>query len=844
MSKRAFDVVVAAVGLALTWPVFLVLAALIKLDTRGPVFFRQERVGRDGRLFRIYKFRTMVDRAYALGPRLTQKRDPRITRVGLILRWLKLDELPQLINVLVGDMSFVGPRPEDPHFVALYSPAQRQVLAVRPGIVGPSQIAGRDETEMYPEGVDTERYYIEHILPQKLATDLAYVRRASLACDLRMLLGGIAVTVFGSVKPKYLRQARQKLGFAALDLGLSLLPYLVAWGLKFDWRVTPEAMPYLGVALAAIILVRPLVFAYFGLYQNILKYFGTSDFAAVVKAVTVGSAIITGALLITGFGRHSRAVLVIDWMLLIVVLFGYRLWLRARAVGAPGERAPAIIAGAHDMGEELARQLIRNPSLPYAPVGFVDDDLLKQNALIHGVRVLGTVHDLPALARLKNARMVLIPSPVDGSGDAGVEAVIARCRQARLDYRVLPALDHLLNGTVGLDGPGAPPASGAGHAGGANGTAGNGAAADHADHAEAPGAGERRRTPRRDGSTIVLVTGGAGYIGSWLTRKLLDRDYRVRVLDSFLYGDQGLRDIMGHPRLELIEGDIRHLGTVARAAKGVSGVIALAALVGDAACDLDPEETMATNFESVRLLADVCRRHEVPRLVFASSCSVYGANSDLVLNEGSWLNPVSLYARTRIDSEEYLLRHADDLGVVVLRLATVFGLSPRMRFDLLVNTLTLHAMVNRKMMVFGGGQWRPNLHVQDAAEAFICGLEAPGARVHRGIFNVGANENNHTIREVAEMVRRHVPEAEMEIKTEQGDRRDYRVAFDKIRQVLGFQPRFTVEDGIREIADALAAGRIENPFDDVYHNYRHLKLHARPPALQTARRGPAAVAAR
>jgi nucleoside-diphosphate-sugar epimerase/lipopolysaccharide/colanic/teichoic acid biosynthesis glycosyltransferase len=834
MSKRALDVVVAALGLLLVWPVLVLLAALIKLDSSGPVFFRQERIGRDGRTFRIFKFRTMVNRAYTLGPRLTQKRDPRITRVGVILRWLKLDELPQLINVLVGDMSLVGPRPEDPHFVAMYTAEQRDVLRVRPGIVGPSQILGRDETEMYPEGADTERFYVEHILPQKLATDLEYVRRAGLLYDLRLLLGGLAVTVLGSIKPKYFRLARRKLPFVALDVALSLLTYLVAFGLKFDWTWPPGAGSYLALTGALILLVRPVCFVYFGLYQNILKYLGTAEFVGVVKAVTLGTMLVTGGLFITKFSDHSRAVLVIDWLLLIVALFGYRLYLKARSEGHSTPRTPALIVGAHDTGEELARQLIRNAALPYEPVGFLDDDLAKQGAVIHGVRVMGTVHDLPHVARLKNARMVLIPCAVEPEVHENLELVIDRCREARVDYRVLPALEHFLNGANGAaNGAGATDASAA--AGNGHGAANGGL--------PSPEDMERARPRRREEQT-VLVTGGAGYVGSWLTRKLLDRGYRVRVLDSFLYTDHGLTEIVGHPRLELIEGDIRHLGTVARAAKDVSGVIALAALVGDAACDLDPEETMGTNFESVRVLVDVCRRQGVPRLVFASSCSVYGANSDLVLNEGSWLNPVSLYAKTRIQSEEVLLRHAEEVGVVILRLSTVFGLSPRMRFDLLVNTLTLHAVANRKMLVFGGNQWRPNLHVQDAAEAFIVGLEAPAERAERGIFNVGANKNNHTILEVAEMVRPHVPSAEIEIKTEQGDRRDYRVAFDKIHQVLGFKPRFSVEDGIREIADALTSGRIRDPFADVYHNYRYLKQVTRVPTPETSRRVAATVAAR
>ena len=150
MSKRICDLMLAGVGLLLSWPLLLVLAVLIKLDSRGPVFFRQERIGKDGQPFQLFKFRTMVDNACSLGPRLTQKRDPRVTRIGQILRWLKLDELPQLMNVLKGEMSLVGPRPEDPHFVRLYTPEQRAVLTVRPGIVGPSQILGRDELDLYP----------------------------------------------------------------------------------------------------------------------------------------------------------------------------------------------------------------------------------------------------------------------------------------------------------------------------------------------------------------------------------------------------------------------------------------------------------------------------------------------------------------------------------------------------------------------------------------------------------------------------------------------------------------------------------------------------------------------
>ena len=184
-AKHIVDFVLALIGVICVLPVIILVAICIKLDSPGAIFFRQTRVGRDGKLFQICKFRTMIDGAYAMGSRLTVKRDPRITRLGKLLRWSKLDELPQLFNVLRGEMSLIGPRPEDPHFVKLYTPAQRRVLALRPGIVGPSQIQGRDEVEDYPEGIkDTERYYVEHILPPKLERDLEFVRTTTFWADL------------------------------------------------------------------------------------------------------------------------------------------------------------------------------------------------------------------------------------------------------------------------------------------------------------------------------------------------------------------------------------------------------------------------------------------------------------------------------------------------------------------------------------------------------------------------------------------------------------------------------------------------------------------------------------
>ncbi|GIW43750.1 MAG: UDP-glucose 4-epimerase [Candidatus Binatia bacterium] len=326
---------------------------------------------------------------------------------------------------------------------------------------------------------------------------------------------------------------------------------------------------------------------------------------------------------------------------------------------------------------------------------------------------------------------------------------------------------------------------------------------------------------------LVLVTGGAGYIGSHVVRKLLERGYRVRVLDKFLYGERGLADLQGNRGLEIRFGDICHIRDVVQAVKGARGVIALAALVGDAACDLDPKETLMTNYESTRLLLEACRDAAVQRLVFASSCSVYGANGNGLLDERSPLHPVSLYARTRIMSEDMLLREAGDIEVAILRLATVCGLSPRMRFDLMVNTITARATVMGNIRVVGANQWRPHIHVRDAAEAFVRAVEAPATAVDRGVFNVGGDHLNFTVGQIAQKVVEFLPGTRVEYFDHVEDRRSYRVSFKRIREQLGFVPRFTVEDAIREVHSVLQSGQVGDYSAPVYYNVKQLQEYSR-----------------
>ncbi len=321
-----------------------------------------------------------------------------------------------------------------------------------------------------------------------------------------------------------------------------------------------------------------------------------------------------------------------------------------------------------------------------------------------------------------------------------------------------------------------------------------------------------------DASKRILVIGGAGYIGSALLPMLIERGYRVRLLDLLLFGTEPIKDVLNHPNLEIIRADFRNVDEAVRAMRDVEAVIHLGAIVGDPACTVHEELTIEVNLMATRMLAEVAKGSRVERFIFASTCSVYGA-SDEVLYERSALNPVSLYARSKIASEQVLLQLASErFAPVILRFGTVYGFSGRTRFDLVVNLLTAKAVTEGKITVFGGDQWRPFVHVADAALAVVHALEAPLAVVRREIFNVGSNEQNYTIRQIGELIKSMAPSAELVELGNDGDRRNYRVNFDKIRRMLGYAPRWTVEDGVRQVLDAFARGEIEDYRDARYSN--------------------------
>jgi nucleoside-diphosphate-sugar epimerase len=325
----------------------------------------------------------------------------------------------------------------------------------------------------------------------------------------------------------------------------------------------------------------------------------------------------------------------------------------------------------------------------------------------------------------------------------------------------------------------------------------------------------------------VLIVGGAGYIGCWLARRLLEEGARVRILDSAVYGLEPIEEILTHPRLEFQAGDCRNIQDVVKAVSGVSSVIHLAAIVGDPACEIDHRTSLEINYAATRMLAEVAKGAGVERFLFASSCSVYGA-TDEIMDENSKVEPISLYGKTKIDSERALLESAtDSFHPVIMRFATVFGLSKRPRFDLVVNLLAAKAQQESVITIFNGQQWRPFVHVQDLAEAIILLLKAPLASVSREVFNVGDNRLNHTLRDVAEGVQAVFPNTRIE-EVENADRRNYRVNFDRIEQRVGFRCRWTLDAGIRQIRDAFADGLIADYKDTRFSNVGFLRKAGTP----------------
>jgi len=326
----------------------------------------------------------------------------------------------------------------------------------------------------------------------------------------------------------------------------------------------------------------------------------------------------------------------------------------------------------------------------------------------------------------------------------------------------------------------------------------------------------------------VLVTGGGGYVGSVLIPKLLDHGYGVRVLDLFIYGEQVFDDVKENPNLELYKGDIRDQSLLRKILPGCDAVIHLACISNDPSFELDPELGKSINFDAFAPLVDISKENGVKRFIYASSSSVYGIKEEKNVTEELPLLPLTDYSKYKALCEEVLLaKREPGFVTLILRPSTVCGYSPRLRLDLTVNILTNHAINNRKITVFGGEQMRPNIHIEDMAQAYIKSLEWPDEAIDGKIFNVGFD--NFTVSEIASKVRKVVGEDIEIVTTPTDDNRSYHVSSAKIKKELGFVAEHSVEDAIRDLVASFQAGKIPNAMTDSrYYNIKvmqevHLK---------------------
>ncbi len=317
---------------------------------------------------------------------------------------------------------------------------------------------------------------------------------------------------------------------------------------------------------------------------------------------------------------------------------------------------------------------------------------------------------------------------------------------------------------------------------------------------------------------LVVVFGGAGYIGSVLTRLLLENGYRVRVFDNFLFGDHGIQDIAGHERLEIMRGDLSDTCSVSTACRNAEAVILLAAIVGRRGVDIRHPIMRDINFLSSTVVLDAAIEHGASRFIFASTDSVYGIQSGLMY-ETATPEPVTLYSRLKLRMEERVISaKARGFHPTALRIATCHGYSPRMRFDLVANGMIRDAVCRNVITVIGGEQWRPMIHVNDVARAFIACMLAHVNLVSGEVFNVGSNEQNVQVREVAKLVHKLVPEADVDFIEDAPDLVDYRLSCSKIEKILDFRPEWTLEGSLTQTKEMLEREAFGEPYRLKYQN--------------------------
>lgn len=419
MLSRTFDILISLVGLLILGLMLPVLALLIKMDSPGPVFYAGRRVGKNWKIFRMFKFRTMYETPQPLGFSVSPQGDPRVTPLGLWLRRLKLNEFPQFYNILKGDMTLVGPRPETPDMAEKYPLEAQKIFSVKPGLVGPNQILGRNEEELYPRGVDPTKFYLEEILPQKLQIDLEYIENKSFLKDLKCLFMGTWVTITGAISRQHLTDNVSQILMLVADTVGCLASFTLAHFLRFEGFPTVAFKETFMHILPLTVLTRIPVIFYLGGYQTLFRYFTLQDVKKVFQGVFLGSLLLVICSYFSGalFERYGRGVFIIDWLCLTVMLLGYRVvlktlhqrYMKEKCNGEP--KRAALIWGSGEQGLWCLRYLNQSQNPRYEVMGFIDDEIRLHHKRIDGLRVLGDHHHLEILSQIYRIEELFVALP-------------------------------------------------------------------------------------------------------------------------------------------------------------------------------------------------------------------------------------------------------------------------------------------------------------------------------------------------------------------------------------------------------------------------------------------------
>jgi FlaA1/EpsC-like NDP-sugar epimerase/lipopolysaccharide/colanic/teichoic acid biosynthesis glycosyltransferase len=610
MVKRILDATVSLIGLIILAPVLAVIAVLIKLDSRGPVFFRGQRVGQYGKIFHILKFRSMVPDAPRKGPAITSRDDPRITRIGRLLRKTKLDELPSLVNVLKGEMSLVGPRPEAPPWVERYTPQQRAILAAKPGITGLAQIKYRNE-EALLSSANLEAEY-PRIMNDKLNIDLGYVENQSFIFDVRILLETAAMLLGWSYEPGLLKQFARRI---AVDLVMIPCAFYLAWLIRFDSHVPMKEWNLLTARLLPIVFVYIVISAASGIYRHLWAYADFPDIILLAEAIGLGTlvlVVVNFALTSYYHYRLSTGGLITGGLLTCALsaTVKYRYQLTARLFAPWPRRASSnperlLIIGLNDTAQQLATQIyLGECKANYELVGFVEDDPDDKGKNLNGVKILGAPEQIPALVRDKQIDVIIIAR--QPSSREEMWQLISTCLETSAQVKALPDMDKVIEGgyqdpftlrDVSIDDI----------------------------LGRTPITADTGACQRIVADKVVLVTGAAGSIGSELCRQILG--FEPRLLLALDNNETGLYELNlelnrdGRSPVQLIMADVADWNKMTRVFQQhrPQVVFHAAAYKHVPLVESHPDEALRVNVMGTAIVSEVAHEFEAERFVFIST---------------------------------------------------------------------------------------------------------------------------------------------------------------------------------------------------------------------------------